>query len=47
MIAPKEQPAQRPELSVTEVGEDLDSELEEDLIEDIEDYSEEEFVEES
>ncbi|HQC12784.1 MAG TPA: 30S ribosomal protein S3 [Methanoregulaceae archaeon] len=46
MIAPKEQPAQRPELSVTEVGEDLDSELEEDLIEDIEDYSEEEFVEE-
>ena len=46
MIVPKEQPAKRPELSITEVGEDLDEELEEDLIEDIEDYSEEEFVEE-
>jgi small subunit ribosomal protein S3 len=46
MIAPKEKPSPKPELDVTEVGEDIGEEFEEELIEDIEDYSDEEFREE-
>ncbi|HUU76319.1 MAG TPA: 30S ribosomal protein S3 [Methanoregulaceae archaeon] len=46
VIPPKEKPAPPPEVSVTEVGEDLDEELSEDMVEDVEGYIEEEFMEE-